>query len=153
MSLLCLVSSVQQTYPAQEGVAFGAVVGLRQFCQILLARTGTITPSPDYLELSSKQAGGITGQARITATNSSFSIVSVDAPGTFNAMPTSGDTGVSFTASYLTSGATNTGETDGTTGTRLRRGDTLVDVHLVATRVGSVFPAGNYNAEVTIRCE
>lgn len=148
-----VLGSVLETTSAQQGVVFGGTVGLRHFCQIILMNPGTITPSPDLMELSSKQTGGTAGRAEITTTNGSFSVISVDAPPTFQVAPTNGDTGVTFAASYLASGATLVTETSGTVQTQLGNGVTLLDVHLVASRVGTPFPQGAYNAVTTVLCE
>ncbi len=155
--LSCVIAATGtfSTYPAdaaQQGVPFGANVAQRHFCQILVLNPGVLAPSADFLELSSKQAGGSAGIAELTATNGSFWL-STDAPTGFTTMPTGGDTGVVFSSTYQTSGDTTTPETPGTTSTKLKRGVTQASVHMIANRSGSVFPAGNYSGEVTVRCE
>ncbi len=151
---ICLLSAsmFSTSSASQQGIPFGVTVGVRQYCQIVVTQSGTLTTNAGLTELSSKQPGGAQGLAEITTTNGSY-WVSVDAPTTFSSMPTSGDTGVSFATSYSLSGATTAPETAGTVTTKAKKGVTDVAVDFVASRAGSIFPAGNYTGVAVLRCE
>lgn len=151
---MCLLAAgmFSPSSASQQGIVFGVTVGIRQYCQIVVTQSGTMTTNAGLTELSSKQPGGAQGQAEVTTTNGSFNI-SVDAPTSFSTMPTDGDTGVTYATSYSLSGATTAPETAGTVTTKAKRGVTDVAVDLVATRTGSIFPAGNYTGVTVLRCE
>jgi len=168
VSLLVLATSaslgvtVNQTHSATSGITFGGTVpdngggdpgGGDNGCQIELTRNSILTISSDFLELSSKQSGGLAGQVRVTKTGTDNLALSVDAPGSFTTNPLGGDTGVTITTTYLTTGATSTPEVAGNVSTPLADGITLMDVNLIATRVGSPFPSGDYETTATVRCE
>ena len=154
---IAMISSIAVLIPqtlnaAQQGIPFGGTVGVRHYCQIVLTGNGVMAPSPDFLELSSMQAGGVAGVAEITTTNGSFD-ASIDTPTGFSTMPTGGDTGVSFSSNYSMTGVTTVPQTPGGTVTKLKRGLTNLSANFIATRVGSVFPAGSYSSVLVLRCE
>ena len=141
------------TLAAQQNLTFAGTVGLRRYCQIVLTNNGVLTQSADLMELSSTQAGGSAGIAEITKGRGGYK-VSVDAPTGFTTMPADGDTGVTFSATYSTTGATTLSErTAGSRPRRVRRGLTTLAANFTASRTGSTFPAGNYSAAITVRCE
>ena len=122
------------------------------YCQIILGGEGVLREVPGLLELSSKSAGGRPGSAQIMTSNASFR-VSIDAPLGFHTSPRDGNNGVVMAASYSGNGASNFSETPGDIQHKLKKGITNIEAHLVAHRNGEPFPAGNYAAVLTLRCE
>lgn len=124
----------------------------RHYCQIVLTSPGTLRPSVDNMNLSSKNIGGNAAGAQIITTNSSFD-VSIDEPLGFTISPTGGDDAVTFKTSMMGNGTTNFSETPGHITTSVKRGRTELEIHLTAERLIDPFPAGQYGAELTLRCE
>jgi hypothetical protein len=108
--------------------------GNKHFCAIVVTQPGSLAASPDNMELSSRQAGGRPGIAQITATNSSFDLT-IDPPSGFNLAPSGG------------------AEASGAFPMDIKRGVSQIEANFVATRNGSPFPAGQYSAELVLRCE
>jgi len=144
------LAAVLLAAPAQA-----AIIGT---CTIVIGPSGTMVPNPAITALSSKLAGGSAARATVTM-NSLVCIVlglidcysvSAPPPASFAASPGGGGTGVAFTSTYRIDGG---GEIAGSTATKRRNGTYDVTVDLVATRAAGVFPAGDYRAEVTLRCE
>lgn len=150
--LVCVVAGVPSAAYAQTDVPFGGVVAQRHYCEILVQSPGVLAASVDFLELSSRQAGGVPGSARVTTTNGSYR-ASIDVPTGFIAYPQDGATGVSYSTLFEGTGATVFPDTSGATPVKLKRGVTEIDTHFIATRSGSTFPAGGYSAELVLRCE
>ena len=123
-----------------------------QYCQIILGSEGQLREVPGLFELSSKSAGGRAGTAQVMTSNASFRI-SVDTPLGFHTAPRDGNNGVVMAASYSGNGASNFSETPGDIQHKLKKGITSIEAHLVAHRNGEPFPAGNYAAVLTLRCE
>ncbi len=124
----------------------------RQYCEIIVNESGEIHPRPGTNTLSSLYAGGRAGRAQVLATNSSFRI-SIDPPLGFRLAPPNGNDGAIFTTSYSASGATNFSNQPGIIAQRIKRGVTNIEAHLTADRGQSPFPAGQYSAEIVMRCE
>lgn len=122
------------------------------YCQIILGGEGVLREVPGLFELSSKSAGGRPGSAQVMTSNSSFR-VNIDTPLGFHSAPRGGNSGVVMTASYTAHGASNFSETPGNIQHKLKKGITNIEAHLVAHRNGDPFPAGNYSAVLTLRCE
>ncbi len=120
-------------------------------CAVALGTPGTLAANANYSTLSSKD-GGISGTASVVTTGLGFKISAI-APSSFVSAPTGGGDGVTFTASYETTGATSTGQLPGATTTDLSLGVTAMTVDLVADRASGAYPAGSYRAEVIVRCE
>lgn len=139
-----------------EGIPFGGAVSHNNSCSILIERNGTMALSADGMVFSSKLAGGVSGQALIqsgatywiTATTYQF----------WNMAPPDGGTATTFASFFsgrsLINGA-SFAELPSNYQVRFNSGyqRVRVNVNLVATRTGSVFPPGNYRSEVVIRCE
>lgn len=151
-SALILAASAMPALAANQGVNFGITVGVRHYCQIVLTQQGTMAVDSGATVLGSKEPGGSAATAEITTTRGSYS-VSLDAPTTFDAMPTGGDTGVTFATNYSMTGATTSPEVPGTTSTKAKKGLTSVTMDLTATRSAGVYPAGNYSGVAVLRCE
>jgi hypothetical protein len=123
----------------------------RQFCQIELQGEGQVRPSLDNMVLSSRNAGGRSAQAQVTATNSSWRI-NIDPPAGFSNAPAGGGN-AAFATWFSGQGATNFSMTPGSEPMRVRRGRTQVTIDFEAQHQGTGFPAGDYAAELTLRCE
>jgi hypothetical protein len=126
--------------------------GNNQFCAIIITSDGQLAASPEANELSSMTFGGRPGQAEIIATNSSYTL-SIDAPLGFSLAPAGGNDSMLIRTSYSGFGATSFSATPGNVPIRLKRGSTTVSANMVATKTSSLFPAGQYRAELTLRCE
>lgn len=124
----------------------------KNYCQIVLGNEGVLREVPGLFELSSKSGGGRPGTAQVMTSNSSYRL-SVDAPLGFHTAPKGGNDGVVMTATFNGHGASNFSETPGNIQHKLKRGTTSIEAHLVAHRNGEPFPAGNYAAVITLRCE
>lgn len=126
--------------------------GNKHFCAIVVTQPGRLAPSPDNMELSSRQAGGTPGRAEITATNSSYNL-SIDPPGGFDLSPSGGSTDTSFSATFSATGSTSFAETPGAVAMDIKRGVSQIEANFIAMRNDSPFPAGNYSAQLVLRCE
>jgi hypothetical protein len=126
--------------------------GNKHFCAIVVTQPGSLAASPDNMELSSRQAGGRPGIAQITATNSSFDLT-IDPPSGFNLAPSGGATDTSFASTISATGSTSFAEASGAFPMDIKRGVSQIEANFVATRNGSPFPAGQYSAELVLRCE
>jgi hypothetical protein len=124
----------------------------RQSCQIFLLGGGAIRASLDNMELSSMVSGGQAAQAQIVATNSSYRI-SVDEPSGFSMAPAGGNDAAGFKSFYRGSGATDFSMTPGGIPVKMKKGTTSVEIDFLAASNGNGFPAGDYQAELTLRCE
>lgn len=124
----------------------------RHFCLIALQNPGVLGVNPDATEIGSRSFGGNPGTVVVSASNSGFEIV-VDEPLGFSRAPKDAHGGLVMKTSYLGNGASSFSEKPGGIPQKIKKGDTTIDVHLSATRNGMPFPAGDYSAEITIRCE
>ncbi|MEP1208838.1 MAG: hypothetical protein ABJM29_14175 [Rhizobiaceae bacterium] len=125
----------------------------RNFCQIVLVEPGLLRPSVDSMALSSKSAGGRAGVVEVTTGRRRRHRIVIDQATGFSRAPAQGNSDVSMTTSFSGQGATNFGERQGNLRRRLRRGTTRIETHMEAKRLTDPFPAGEYGAELTIRCE
>lgn len=127
-------------------------------CTIVVNAPGRMVPNPAIDTLSSAAPGGSSASATVTTYNLLCSIfgllncyeISVVPPAAFQSAPAGGDAGVAFTGSYSVSGGSLL---LGLIPTRLFNGTYSVGIDLVATRAAGVFPAGEYRAVTTLRCE
>lgn len=109
--------------------------------------------------LGSKQAGGSSAGATITASSLLCTIlnlldcysVSALAPAAFISAPNGGDTNVSFASVFRLDGSGL--DIPGSSPQKLTNGTHTIQVDLTATKSPGIFPAGSYQAEVTVRCE
>jgi hypothetical protein len=77
--------------------------------------------------------------------------VSAPAPASFSSAPSGGGTNVNFSTVYRLDG---TGvDTSGSVPQRVVNGTHPMQVDLTATKSSGIFPAGNYQGTVTVRCE
>ena len=122
------------------------------YCSISISEDGQLFTSPDSSQLSSQGFGGRPGRAQIATNRRKFRI-SIDPPFGFTVAPNGGNNGVIFTTYMSGSGATNFTNRPGGNSRRLKRGVTTITADLVADRSGQPFPAGQYRAELVLRCE
>ncbi|MCB1387370.1 MAG: hypothetical protein KDJ80_15640 [Nitratireductor sp.] len=126
--------------------------GRDQTCLIYVTEDGALHQRPGTNELSSFGAGGRPGRLEVTATHNSFKL-SIEQPFGFRVAPQDGNQNVVFTSSFSGTGATNFSLRPGNERQKLQIGTTHVEAHLVADRGGDSFPAGTYQAQLTVRCE
>lgn len=106
--------------------------------------------------LSSKEAGGVPGMARIYSFEDYW--ISVDGPTSFSTAPAGGNNNVAFQTLFsgtsFHNGATFA-ERPGNSPVQLQTGFTVTDVSvsLIATKTVSSFPHGSYSAWTIVRCE
>lgn len=154
-AVIASVMAPGNSYAASGNIYFGGDITYNNACVIVVGNSGTIVPSVNGDQLSSKLSGGQQGTAEI------YSLwrydISVSAPGFFSNSPQGGSDNVSFSTTF--SGESvyrgrNFNERSGDNSVRLRRGYSITRVYvdLVADRP-DVFPAGNYTAQATVRCE
>lgn len=124
-----------------------------QSCTIIVDNTpGVMSQNADTSILSSEQAGGQPARAQIIATNSSFR-ASIDAPSGFSVFPNNGNHNTEFSASFSSRGATKFLSVSEDVERRIKKGRSRIRIHMTAKRLNGSFPAGNYEATVTLRCE
>ena len=121
-------------------------------CSLLIDTNGLMAANATYTELSSQELLGLPAAVTAVTTSGGYS-VSALAPGAFTSAPAGGDADVTFAAVYSGLGTTIIPETDGATPTPLNLGLTVLTVNLAATKSSGTFPAGNYQADVIVRCE
>lgn len=127
-------------------------------CTIVIDASGVMVPSPSITSLNSTGAGGGSARATVTTNSALCSIlglrncyrISVVAPAGFQSAPAGGGTGVTFTSSYQIGGGALL---LGLIPTTLLNGTYTVTADLTASRASGVFPAGDYEAVSTLRCE
>lgn len=122
-------------------------------CTIIVNNTpGTMRQNVDTTILASSQAGGRPARARIIATNSRYR-ASISAPSGFSVFPNQGNHNTEFSASFSSRGATNFLSVPAGVDRRIRRGVSRIRINMSAKRLSGSFPAGQYAATVTLRCE
>lgn len=146
--------AIAEAYEAflQEMVETNAAKGDNNACAIIIGRTGSMNVNPEANEISSIGWGGQPGEAQIVATNSSFNL-SMDEPLGFSLAPPKGNDATVFKSTYSGFGATNFSQSPGNTKIRVKKGTTSITANLTATKTSGTFPAGQYRAELTLRCE
>ncbi|MDG4881088.1 hypothetical protein [Mesorhizobium sp. WSM4884] len=136
--------------------AQAAIVGT---CTIVVGSSGTMKANPSINIFGSKQAGGSSATATITASSLLCTIlnlldcysVSAPAPIAFTSAPSGGDTNVTFDTVFRLDGSGL--DIPGSSPQRVTNGTHSIQVDLTATKSPGVFPAGNYQGTVTVRCE
>jgi hypothetical protein len=128
-------------------------------CTVVVHNQGKIALNASGNKLSSKSGGGqsvlatVTSQAGLLCNLTQPLLcygLSAPAPLVFASSPLDGSVGAVFTSTYrLDNGA----ETAGSARATLLDGAHNVEVHLDATKAVGAFGAGDYRAEVVIRCE
>lgn len=126
--------------------------GANQFCAVVIGSDGLLASSPEADELSSVSYGGRAGQAEVVASNSSYTL-SIDRPLGFSLAPIGANDSVVIKTSFSGFGATSFSATPGNIPVRLKQGSTTLSINLEATKTSSLFPAGQYRAEIVLRCE
>jgi len=127
-------------------------------CTIVVLSSGQMTPNAAIAVLGSAQPGGSAAQVKVTANSLICTVlglldcfrVSAPAPAAFTTYPSGGDAGVTFSTSYRVDGGAGIA---GSVQTEVLNGSHTVAVDLSAARASGVFPAGAYQAQVTVRCE
>lgn len=142
--------------------SFGVLAGLtgvsnaqntKHFCLIERISDGSIQPNIQNTEITSRQFGGYSGRLKVTATRSSYRLV-VDDPLGFEYSPANAGNAAEYKTFFLGNGATNFAERPGNEPVKIKKGETFIETHFVATKLNNnTFPAGNYNAKLTLRCE
>ena len=136
--------------------AHAAIIGT---CTIIIGASGTMKSNPSINIFGSKQAGGSSAGATITASSLLCTIlnlidcysVSAPAPIAFTSAPSGGDTNVSFASVFRLDGSGL--DNPGSAPQKLTNGTHTIQVDLTATKSPGIFPAGSYQAQVTVRCE
>ncbi len=156
LSFSPITSVVQEARSATAGVPFRGSVTTANACTIIIQQNGTFGLSANGRVLSSKLAGGVAGVADIVSGANYF--ISATTFPFFTQFPPLGNNNTTFQSTFsgqdISRGRTFADQ-PGTTPVRLRGGNstTRVNVHLIATRTGTPFPAGNYRGVVVVRCE
>jgi hypothetical protein len=130
----------------------GAAAASNHYCSIVLGSPGTISPSVDLVQLSSKVSGGAPATASITTTNASFRVI-YELPGAFSNVPSGSVPAASFSGDLDAWGATSLSQLPAGSEGKLKKGMTDISMSLTAATAGGAFPAGYYAAESILRCE
>ena len=138
-----------------SGVAQAAIIGT---CTITVVNTGTMTVNGALNVLGSGEAGGNAAIVTVEPDSLVCSILnlldcyglSAPPPAAFLSAPAGGGDSVTYASTYAVDGGA---AVNGVTTTRLINGNYTVAVDLTASRATGVFPAGAYQAQVTVRCE
>ncbi|RRI07713.1 hypothetical protein EH240_00250 [Mesorhizobium tamadayense] len=136
--------------------AQAAIIGT---CTIMIGASETMKSNPAINIFGSRQAGGSSATATITASSLLCTIlnlldcysVSAPAPIAFTSSPSGGDTNVTFDTVFRLDGSGP--DIPGGSPQRVINGTHSVQVDLTATKSPGIFPAGNYQGTVTLRCE
>ena len=128
-------------------------------CTIVIGASGTMKSNPAINILGSKQAGGSSAGATITASSLLCTIlnlldcysVSAPPPIAFSSAPSGGDTNVIFDTVFRLDGSGT--DIPGSSPQRVTNGTHSIQVDLTATKSPGIFPAGSYQGTVTLRCE
>ena len=133
-----------------------AIIGT---CTIMVGASGTMKANPGLNVFGSKQAGGSSADATITASSLLCTLlnlldcysVSAPAPASFSSAPSGGGTNVNFSTVYRLDG---TGaDTSGSVPQRVVNGTHTIQVDLTTTKSNNIFPTNSYQNTVTVRCE
>jgi hypothetical protein len=137
------------------GAAHAALLGT---CTVTVLSGGTLGHDAAIDTLGSREAGGSSAQVQVKANSVVCTVlglldcyrVSAPPPAAFGVYPPGGDAGVAFSSSYSIDGGPGIA---GTTQTEVLNGTYSIAVDLTADRTSGIFPAGAYQAQVTVRCE
>ncbi|RWH72513.1 hypothetical protein [Mesorhizobium sp.] len=125
----------------------------------MIGNTGVMKANPSINIFGSKQAGGPSASATITASSLLCTLLnlidcySVSTPATaaFTSAPSGGDTNVTFASVFRLDGSGL--DIPGSSPQRVTNGTYTIQVDLTATKSPGIFPAGNYQGTVTVLCE
>jgi hypothetical protein len=133
---------------ATQNVIFNGTIAAT--CVLVVNSNGTMTVSTDLKTLSSHNAGGSAGAVTLSTTGGVT--ISVD-PVTVVTAPAADATPTSWSPTYATSGSHVFAE-GGASHALVTPGVSTVTVDLAGTKSGAnTFTQGNYQAQVTVRCE
>jgi hypothetical protein len=149
--LLLATAALAASQPAPA-----AIIGT---CTIVIGASGTMKVNPAINIFGSRQAGGSSANAVITASSLLCSVlnlldcysVSAPAPVAFTSAPSGGGTNVTFSTVYRLDGSGL--DNAGSVPQRVTNGTHPIQVDLTATKSPGIFPAGSYQGTVTVRCE
>ncbi|RUV20677.1 hypothetical protein EOB77_13090 [Mesorhizobium sp. M7A.F.Ca.MR.228.00.0.0] len=150
-ALLAMAALAGSCLPVQA-----AIIGT---CTIMVGASGTMKANPAISILGSKQAGGSSASATVVASSLLCSIlnlldcysVSAPAPAAFSSAPSGGGTNVTFASVFRLDGSGI--DVNGSVPQRVANGTHAMQIDLTATKSSGIFPAGNYQGTVTVRCE
>ncbi|BCG78339.1 hypothetical protein MesoLj113b_18810 [Mesorhizobium sp. 113-3-3] len=136
--------------------ASAAIIGT---CTIVVGASGTMKANPGLNVFGSKQAGGSSAGATITASSLLCTLlnlldcysVSAPAPASFSSAPSGGGTNVTFVSVFRLDGSG--ADINGSVPQRVVNGTHPMQIDLTATKSSGIFPAGTYQGTVTVRCE
>ncbi len=126
----------------------GSALGI---CTLVVNSNGQLALNVNADRLSSLNSGGSAGAVTATVVGLGITI-QMTPPSNFTVAPSGGNNNVSFTAQMQGSGATLLGVTLGTLSLSLNAGITNVSFDLTAQKSSGIFPAGNYSADLGVRC-
>lgn len=155
MKRFCVALSGLALSLLSSGVAQAAIIGT---CTITVVNTGTMTMNGALNVLGSGEAGGNAAIVTVEPDSLVCSILnlldcyglSAPPPAAFLSAPAGGGDSVTYASTYAVDGGA---PVNGVTTTRLINGNYTVAVDLTASRAAGAFPAGAYQAQVTVRCE
>ena len=156
LMLLALTGSNANAYASSTGITFYGYVPVDNRCTIVVLQDGTLATNPTGNQLSSLLANGTSGIAEVTAKRQYE--ISVDAPTSFSSGPQGAGNNVTYTTYFSGTALDKRGlnfpmrEGSDPVTTATLQSRTQITVDLVADRPDH-FPAGNYTAYTTIRCE
>ena len=127
-------------------------------CTITVVNSGTMTTNSAINVLSSNQPGGSAAVVTVQPDSLICTILqiydcyglSAPPPVAFLSAPAGGGDDVTYASTYTVDGGA---PVSGSVVTLLANGAYTVAVDLTANRASGIFPAGNYQAQVTVRCE
>ena len=136
--------------------AQAAIVGT---CTIMIGSSGTMKANPAINIFGSKQAGRSSATATITASSLLCTILNLlncysvpaPAPIAFTSAPSGGDTNVTFASVFRLDGSGL--DIPGGSPQHVTNGTHSIEADLTATKSPGIFPAGNYQGTVAVRCE
>jgi hypothetical protein len=151
-AVICLAAAVA-LLAAQE--ARSAIIGS---CTIMIGPSGTMMANPTLNVLGSRQAGGNAATVTINPQSLLCNIlalidcysISAPAPVSFLTAPSGAADNMTFASIFKINGGA---DIPGNTPVMVANGTKTVQVDLTATKSSGIFPAGTYQAQVTVRCE
>lgn len=133
---------------AAANVSFNGLI--LDSCAVTLGTPGALGLDGTGRTMSSSEAGGLSGGAAVLTTSATYKL-EVDPPSSFSLAP-AGSTPDSIEARFTASGVTSIVAQAAGTPLNLNLGLTSVAVNTTATRSATIFPAGIYRIDVTVRC-
>jgi hypothetical protein len=151
-AVACLVAAAT-AIAAPE--ASSAIIGP---CTIIIGASGTMTASPTLDVFGSRQPGGSAATVTVNPQSLLCNIlalidcysISAPAPVGFLSAPGGASDNMTFASIFKINGGA---DIPGNTPVMVSNGTKTIQVDLSATKSSGLFPAGNYQAQVTVRCE